>query len=93
MVDLVEDESAALDFEEMGDSRLSYHLAEAIGTLSAREQLILRLRFGLNGERVHTLAEVGERLEISLERVRQIQKAALQKIREGGQSGLLEQYA
>lgn len=92
MSDLVEDETAVLDYDSMEESRLGEYLHEALDALSPRERLILQLRFGLDGERVHTLAEVGQRLEISLERVRQIQKAALVKIRRGSQRDLLEQY-
>lgn len=92
MVDLVEDENAGIDFESIEESRLSFHLEEALGHLSSREQLILRMRYGLEGEAIQTLAEVGDKLGISLERVRQIQKAALSKIRHGSKRDSLEQY-
>ncbi|MFQ5750225.1 MAG: sigma-70 family RNA polymerase sigma factor, partial [Planctomycetota bacterium] len=72
---------------------LGYRLKEALEDLSPREQTILQLRFGFKGGRPCTLAEVGARLSISLERVRQIQKAALAKIRKGRRRSLLEQYA
>ena len=50
-------------------------------TLTARERLVLQLRFGLDHSHQHTLAEVGEKLQISRERVRQIEGEALQKLR------------
>lgn len=93
MLDLMEDRGAGLDFAAMGESRLGKHLSEALRLLSPREQRILQMRYGLDGERIHTLSEVGAELGISLERVRQVQKAALAKIREGHNHRLLEQYA
>jgi DNA-directed RNA polymerase sigma subunit (sigma70/sigma32) len=49
--------------------------------LDRREQEVLRHRFGLDGSRPHTLGELGDRLGLTRERVRQIEKAALSKLR------------
>lgn len=92
MVDLFEDESSGIDYESFDENRLEEHLTVAIDALTAREQRILQMRFGLGGEQVHTLAQTGERLEISLERVRQIQEIALEKIRCSEKRGALEEY-
>lgn len=93
MVNLVEGEDAAADPDFRETERLSGHLHEAVGRLTEREQSVLTQRFGLEGESVRTLAEVGADLGISLERVRQIQKAALDKIRKSEEGALLAQYA
>ena len=53
-----------------------------IGSLSDREQLILRLRYGLGGEEEHTLEQIGQSLGLSRERVRQLEARALKKLRE-----------
>ncbi len=53
-----------------------------IGHLSDREQLILRLRYGLSGEEEHTLEQIGQSLGLSRERVRQLEARALKKLRE-----------
>lgn len=93
MADLVAAADAAPpDLDAQNTAVLGEHLDEAIRLLSQREQMVLRLRFGLDGENVHTLAEVGDRLNISLERVRQIQKGAIDKIRRSDKFELLEQY-
>jgi RNA polymerase primary sigma factor len=93
MVNLVEGEDAAADPDFREAESLAAHLHEAVGRLSEREQRVLSQRFGLEGEPMRTLAEVGADLGISLERVRQIQKAALDKIRKGEEGALLAQYA
>ena len=93
MVDFVEADPSASPSPELGETTaLSGHLEEAVGRLSQREQTVLGMRFGLSGEKVSTLAEVGKRLGISLERVRQIQRAALDKLRSGQSGQLLEQF-
>jgi RNA polymerase primary sigma factor len=53
--------------------------------LNPREQLVLKLRFGLNGEHWHSLIQVARVLGVSKERVRQIQERALEKLRQGAQ--------
>lgn len=93
MIDLVEDEDASVDPDFRESEQLAIHLNEAVGRLTEREQRVLSQRFGLDGEEARTLAEVGADLGISLERVRQIQKAALDKIRKGEEGVLLAQYA
>jgi RNA polymerase sigma factor (sigma-70 family) len=88
LVDLMEghDEAQAPEFGE--SDAMVHHLAGAIDLLSEREQDVVRMRFGLGGIGIRTLSEVGCKLGISLERVRQIQRGALQKMR-GGESGKL----
>jgi len=68
---------------EVSSSLLREEVAEALATLTQREQLVLDMRFGLSKSRQHTLAEVGGELGISRERVRQIERTALRKLRDG----------
>jgi RNA polymerase primary sigma factor len=56
-------------------------LGSLLGVLTPREQVVLKLRFGLDGQPRHTLSQVGKALAITKERVRQIQEQALQKLR------------
>jgi len=94
MVDLVEGEGPEEPLPDLSErARLGDLLNGAISDLSDREQTVLRLRYGLGTGRAETLAAVGKQLKISLERVRQIQKTALEKLRSGGSSRQLEQFA
>ena len=79
--DLVEDKNAIppdAGIERMLDRERVDNL---LGTMSEREREILDMRFGLENKKPHTLAEVAKKLRVSRERVRQIEKIALSKIR------------
>jgi DNA-directed RNA polymerase specialized sigma24 family protein len=56
-------------------------VGRALAALTAREQRVLRLRFGLGGQTPHTLEEIGQRLEVTRERIRQIETQTLAKLR------------
>ncbi len=93
MVDVLEAPAANAAGAREESERMRQHLFEAVAQLSQREQAVLQMRFGLRGAAIATLAEVGKRLGISLERVRQIQAGALDKIRRGIKGDSLEQFA
>lgn len=77
----VADANAAAPFEELVKFNDNELVQEVLATLDARESRILTLRFGLNDGRPLTLEQVGERLGVTRERIRQIQEQALQKMR------------
>lgn len=79
--DLVRDENTATPYEELEDKTLLRMLDEMVTTLPPREAEILRYRYGLDGGSEKTLEEVGERFNVTRERVRQIQNIALIKLR------------
>ena len=64
------------------NDRMRTGVGSLIGALTPREQLILRLRYGLAGEEEHTLEQIGQSLGLSRERVRQLEARALKKLRE-----------
>jgi RNA polymerase sigma factor (sigma-70 family) len=66
---------------ELEDVTLEQGIAQALNRLSERERFVISKRFGLGSEREHTLAEVAKELNVSLERVRQIQVRAINKMR------------
>ena len=92
MLDLFDGGDAAdsPDFHE--NVLMLRHLGEAMGRLTEREQSVVSMRFGLGSAPACTLAEVGAALGISLERVRQIQRISLEKMRAGDQSQSLQQF-
>jgi RNA polymerase primary sigma factor len=61
-------------------------------SLPEREREVIRLRYGLVDGRQHTLAEVGSRLGLTRERIRQIEKETLRELRSGNSSGRLRDY-
>jgi RNA polymerase primary sigma factor len=79
--DLVSDESTPTPFENLRGKNTLQDISAIVGKLDPREAEILRLRFGLDGERPKTLEEVGETLNVTRERVRQLQNTALSKMR------------
>lgn len=67
--------------EEGPDAELDDYLFSMINQLKPREQVVLQLRFGLCGTETHSLSQVSHLLDVSKERIRQIQEAALEKLR------------
>lgn len=80
--DAVSDPDAKSPFDELNDSQLLEEMAEHLQTLNERERTILQRRFGLGGAQEESLEEVGARLKITRERVRQLQNQALATLRE-----------
>lgn len=78
---LGEEEPDGLYTTDMEEFSLNDGLEEALGRLSDRERYVVEMRFGLGGNREHTLAEVAKELKVSLERIRQIQVRAIKKMR------------
>ena len=77
----IENKDAPNPFMEVRQNLLVEDVVDALNELTEREAKILKLRYGLAGERPHTLKELGEIFGITRERIRQIQKGALRKLR------------
>ena len=77
--DLVQDPTAMLPFDEAALSLLPHEIDRLLAPLTTREGEILRLRFGLDSGSPRTLEQVGDRLNVSRERIRQIEARALSK--------------
>lgn len=81
LAELLPDEGAGTPYEKLASDTLRELLQEFLGDLTTREAYVLRLRFGLEGGEELTLEEVGKRVQLTRERVRKIQLAALAKLR------------
>ncbi|MEK9499954.1 sigma-70 family RNA polymerase sigma factor [Gaopeijia maritima] len=86
-------EEAAEPEIEVESRLLTEAVTEALSTLDARDAKVLRLYFGLEGEREHTLEEIGNMLGVTRERIRQLRDRALRRLREGGKGAALESFA
>ena len=71
---------------------LKEQLVDVLGTLTPREEKVLRLRFGLDNGRARTLEEVGKEFNVTRERIRQIEAKALRKLRHPSRSKKLKDY-
>ncbi len=79
--DLIADSSDEEPLERVERGIHQEQLGRWLSHLSEQERQVLQLRFGLDGEERHTLAEIGRQLEVSRERVRQVELKALRKLR------------
>ena len=79
--DVLSDTSIRSPEETAIESDLTNEVERALAPLSDREKEVLRLRYGLGADREYTLEEIGKRLSVTRERVRQIESRALQKLR------------
>ncbi len=90
--DFVEDEERVSPEDSAANQILKEQLASIISTLSDREQKIIKMRFGIGGERPHTLEEVGYEFSVTRERIRQIEAKALSKLRKHKDTKKLHEY-
>ncbi len=90
--DFITDEEAESPEESASFVLLREHLDGILGTLTEREEKVLRLRFGLNDGRPRTLEEVGQEFGVTRERIRQIEAKALRKLRHPSRSKKLKDY-
>ena len=90
--DLAENTTETTHTDQLTTNDLKEQLDEVLGTLTEREQKVLRLRFGLDDSRARTLEEVGKEFNVTRERIRQIEAKALRKLRHPSRSRKLKDY-
>ena len=90
--DFIQDDEASQPSEEASYTLLREQLEEVLGTLTDREQEVLRMRFGLRDGKPHTLEEVGKEFDVTRERIRQIESKALRKLRHPSRSKKLRDF-
>ncbi|RTK94196.1 RNA polymerase sigma factor RpoD [Candidatus Saccharibacteria bacterium] len=90
--DFIEDEDTVSPEESATGQLLKEHVKDMLGALTEREQKILKLRFGLEDGKSHTLEEVGQEFNVTRERIRQIEAKALAKLRKHKDARKLHDY-
>jgi len=90
--DFIEDSAVVSPAQAAINVNLREHTAHVLHTLSAREEKVVRMRFGLDDGLEHTLEEVGRSFAVTRERIRQIEAKALRKLRHPSRSGKLRLF-
>lgn len=91
--DFIADETVSSPTDSTSDALLREQIEEALDSLTPREARILRLRYGLWDGHAHTLREVGEKLGLTRERIRQIEAKAKRKLRHPSRARKLRDFA
>lgn len=92
LLDVLENETEASPDSELINDSLRKEVQRAISTLTQREADVIALYFGLNGEHAMTLEEIGEKFNLTRERVRQIKEKAIRRLRHTSRSKALKPY-
>ncbi len=90
--DFIPDDDAPAPAEAASHTLLREQLNEVLNTLTEREAKVLKLRFGLEDGRARTLEEVGQRFDVTRERIRQIEAKALRKLRHPSRSKKVKDF-
>lgn len=90
--DFIEDEDAASPEDAAAGQLLKEQVSTILGALTEREQKIIKMRFGLDDGKNHTLEEVGQEFSVTRERIRQIEAKALAKLRKHKDAKKLYEY-
>jgi RNA polymerase primary sigma factor len=90
--DFLEDEACASPLEKCADVQLAETTRALLASLQPREEKILRLRFGMDGHPAETLEKIGQSFKVSKERIRQIEKKALRKLKHPSKQLLLRSF-
>ena len=90
--DFIQDEDSPAPQDSAAHTLLKEQLEEVMNTLTPREAMVLKLRFGLEDGKARTLEEVGKQFDVTRERIRQIEAKALRKLRHPSRSKKLRDY-
>jgi RNA polymerase primary sigma factor len=90
--DFIRNDKAVSPFEDILESELMDKTAFILNTLTQREEKIMKMRFGIGDEVEHTLEEIGKTFKVSRERIRQIEKKALKRLKHPTRKAALEDF-
>ena len=92
LLDFISDEKAPAPDSVMASTALTQEIRDALNILTPREEEIIRLRFGIDQDGTYTLDEIGRRFDLTRERIRQIEKRALEKLAEADTGDVLRSF-
>ena len=92
LADLIEDEDAVQPLDAAIGSDLRQTMSQVLGSLTPREERVLRMRYGIGTRTDHTLEEIGRQFSVSRERVRQIEAKALKKLNRPSRARVLRSF-
>ncbi len=90
--DFLENQESISPYEAVKGNQLTERVTSILSTLSSREEKIIRLRFGIGEDTEYTLEEIGKRFKVSRERIRQIEKKALHRLRHSSRREKLKNF-
>ncbi|MDQ3100927.1 MAG: RNA polymerase sigma factor RpoD/SigA [Bacteroidota bacterium] len=92
MMDVMRNDDTPSPLETLMTDSLRNEIERSLGSLSAREADVIRFYFGLNGNQPHTLEEIGQKFDLTRERVRQIKEKAIKRLKHTSRSVVLRAY-
>jgi RNA polymerase primary sigma factor len=92
LLDLIQDKDASGTDSDLMNESLKEQIRASVSALSEREATVLQLLYGINDTQVCDLTEIGIRMNLSSERIRQIKKVAIRKLQEGASGKILQNY-
>ena len=90
--DFLPDENVPVPDEATAKAMLKEAVQDVLGTLTEREQKVLRLRFGIDDDKARTLEEVGREFNVTRERIRQIEAKAIRKLKSASKKRKLQEF-
>jgi RNA polymerase primary sigma factor len=92
LLDVIASENMGKQDSQAYNKDVSYEIERSLNTLTARQQDVIKLYFGIGVEHHMSLEDIGEKFGLTRERVRQVKDKAINKLRSGGRSKLLKHY-
>jgi len=92
LLDFIPDDISSIPDYAVAKATLALRIKDALSTLTPREELILKMRFGIEYETTYTLDEIGKYFELTRERIRQIEKRSLEKLEDSEVGVILKSF-
>lgn len=92
LLDFISDDNSPAPDSVMATTALTHEIRDALNVLTSREEEIIRLRFGIDQDSTYTLDEIGRRFDLTRERIRQIEKRALEKLATSDMGEILRSF-